>query len=212
MNPLDNYIQEALLGRKNHADALEGELQLATLKKYSYDKMWAQYKHVCPWETGSVNLGPKGIEIYCIDEYGYMLIGKIHQKHSPKFGISNVEGEIHIYENEIESCDGMFTPDCEYEGNLYIYDNNFLKSLSGIPKKIDGKFYCRNNSINTVHDQKELETLINSLPQCKYINIDITRSQEDNSKLKYRSDKIEEEIRKVTKALTVNLVMRIFTR
>lgn len=207
MNPLDGYIQEALLGKKNHGRALAGEKKLEDLKEYSYNIRGTNYQKQSPWEIGKVELGPKGIEVELSQTRGYMRIDWIPNAKSPVFDISKFVGELHILNNGIETLEGMFTPNCEYTGNLFVYDNGFLKSLAGVPKNIHGQFIFRENKINIVRSEKELEKLILSLPQCKEISIGIIRTED--AQIRYNKELIQEMIRKVTRAMHVDLELSV---
>lgn len=207
MNPLDGYIQEGLLSKKNHGRALADEKKLEDLKEYSYNSRGTNYQKQSPWEIGKVELGPKGIEVELSQTRGYMRIDWIPSAERPVFDISKFVGELHILNNGIETLEGMFTSDCEYTGNLYVYDNGFLESLAGVPKNIHGQFIFRENKNNIVRSEKELEKLILSLPQCKEISIGIIRTED--ARIRYNKELIQEMIRKVTRAMHVDLELSV---
>lgn len=143
MNPLDSYIEEGILRRQTTVKQAGNEALLDELKKYSYDNIkvglsnW--FKKNSVWEKGEVIATDKGLELYCNETAKALDLRDLPASH-PDFKICKFDsgsfGEFHIDNCDITSLEGIFTPDCEFRGHLYIYDNERLSSLKGLPRII----------------------------------------------------------------------------
>ncbi len=57
-------------------------------------------------------------------------------KKSPEMMIKYFDGKFYIMNSDIDSFEGIFTPDCEFHGELIIYDNKNIKNLVGLPPRM----------------------------------------------------------------------------
>lgn len=152
MNKLKTYVDESLFGGKSEDEITQGAQSsleqeiLENFKKYSFNNI-ARFNQRCsPWKVpGGVILGPKGIEIDCTkvknpNTPACLTITtsncKRQAKKFPGFNISKVKGTVYLYGSNIESLEGVFAPDCEFDGDLIIPINLSpkLKTLKGIFK------------------------------------------------------------------------------
>lgn len=141
MNPLNDYIEEGILRRQTTVKQAGNEALRDELKKYSYDHISVSlsnwFKRNSVWEKGEVIATDKGLEVYCKETAKALDLRDLPVNH-PNFKICKFDsgsfGEFHISNCDITSLENIFTPDCEFRGHLYIYENDRLSSLKGLPK------------------------------------------------------------------------------
>lgn len=147
MNPLDNYIEEGLLNRKNHAEGLVGETILDELRKCS-DMGWREinnYGTTSPWKwkPGSVtwNNSLGGIRVQCPANESVFMLTHIKRAIPITFNIADIDmpkGKVLICDCDITTTKGLFSPDCKANiKKLEIIDNEHLTRLEDLPQHVN---------------------------------------------------------------------------
>jgi len=133
MIPLCKYIGESVFDGKSEEDIVQNVNKLGKITRYCYSKN----KNIFDGVTGSVRLGSNGIEIYA-PWFGASGAQEFMIESTAKkldLGISKFRGNLRIQCKNLQTLEGIFTPDCEFMGRLYMCCPN-LKSLKGLPKAI----------------------------------------------------------------------------
>lgn len=142
---LKSKIDESLFDGKSDEDIARNVNKLGKIARYCYSKN----KNIFDGLTGNVRSGSKGIEIYAPMFPGNKMIN-----HDFKFlyeqefviestakkldlGISKFRGNMTIHCRNLETLEGIFTPDCEFKGRLILRHMWKLKSIKGLPKSIE---------------------------------------------------------------------------
>ena len=148
MKSVQSYIDESLFsGQEVDTNKLNNQLLLDEFKKYTPDA-WGHNI----WFKGKVSADDRGLVIRFPDggqpEDCFLTLSGLKGKKSPEFNIYRITGvgTIEITDNDIETLEGIFDPNCECGGQirLNIYENENLTSLKDCPKKI-WYFACDGN-------------------------------------------------------------------
>ena len=156
MKSLQTQINESLFAPGGiDKDTILDDVALDILKTYSYNKkeesndsIWNSKTKIAP-----IISTPNGIVIRLTRKWcDTLYLTHIHSKKCPQFNIckvlgkSNTEGGnlyVEIKSSDIESLDGIFTPNCEFKDCIFsIVNCPNLRSLDGLPKKMNGSNIC----------------------------------------------------------------------
>lgn len=150
MIPLRKYIGESVFDGKSEEDIVQNVNKLGKITRYCY----AKNKNIFDGLTGNVQLGSNGIEIYApmfprnktintvSKNRKFVVSGAqefVIESTAKKLdlGISKFRGSLRIIKcKNLQTLEGIFTPDCEFMGRLWIWSCPNLKSLKGLPKAI----------------------------------------------------------------------------
>lgn len=149
MLDLRTHIEEALFDKKgiDPEKAAEKFYYYENIKKSAYKIN----KPIFDEETGYVHGTAAGLDIYApmwpkgksvkTLSKGYVVNGAQEfniKSNASKldFKISKFKGNMYISCQNLTSLEGIFTPDCEFEGRLSIWHCYNLKSLKGLPRVI----------------------------------------------------------------------------
>lgn len=174
MNPLDNYIQEGILNRKN---SISGALAIEELKRYSFDNLGPAEKNESPWPENGVwwdeRLG--GI---CVDEKKSTLnISEIESELPPPFNIVAINlYDLSITDNNITTTNGIFAPDCKVKQLKFLrvlWNDNLIK-LENLPQKVFRFDYALGIAAQQIDD---IDEIFRGMPRyCDKIEIDMDDS------------------------------------
>lgn len=134
MIPLRKYIGESVFDGKSEEDIAQNVNKLGNITRCCYTKN----KNIFDGLTGSVQPGSNGIEIYA-PWFGASGVQEFMIESTAKkldLGISKFRGSLRIKCKNLQTLEGIFTPDCEFMGRLWIWSCPNLKSLKGLPKAI----------------------------------------------------------------------------
>lgn len=155
MNPLDSYISEGLLGKRDMAQNISDVHKSAYEDKFK-DCRWTPYKNFLAYRLGQTysswgnepvwstfydrccTITADGIEIDTLKNSGSpkrfdgqgLSISCVKGK--PDLNISKFVGEMNITDIPFENLEGIFADKCEFDGILFIQANRRLTSLHGL--------------------------------------------------------------------------------
>ena len=150
MRDIKEYIDESIFGGnvdivKNTENVLKQEA-IDELAKYIYGYDTLKRLGV------QLDLDSKGYVITCPPNVNGAVI-KLPEK-GLKYKISKFVGDkdnyLELRSLECTDLTAVFTPDCEFEGNLSINLCNYLTSLEGCPKKVKNFDCSVNQNLNSI--------------------------------------------------------------
>jgi len=146
MKDIKTYIDESIFGGskdvvKSTEDTLQQEA-IDELLQYAFPS-----KSIKSWMR--IELGADGYEINCTNPYILNISGIPAE--GLKYKISKFTGKrLNLVSLGGSDLTKIFTPDCEFNGNLSISWCNYLTSLEGCPKKVNN-FECSiNQNLNSI--------------------------------------------------------------